>query len=123
MGIGEWKTNYEAGLKQPGKRATAEETAAERAKQEAESKAGEADQGFFRFRRRGGGTTAGYGLKLDRIPAGLSQAPFKYKDAATRTTYDMTFNGGIVCVLQSKETLALEPVTGWAVLDHGELPA
>lgn len=62
--------------------------------------------------------TAGYGTKLDMIPSGLSQAPVKYIDVPSRKSYSMTFNGGLVAVVQSKTTRTLMPVSGWAVLDH-----
>jgi hypothetical protein len=64
--------------------------------------------------------SVGNGLKLDKIPCGISQAPVTYLDARSGKKYDYTFNGGIVAVLQNKTTRALEPVSGWAVLDHGE---
>ena len=52
------------------------------------------------------------------IPSGLSQAPVKYIDVPSRKSYSMTFNGGLVAVVQSKTTRTLMPVSGWAVLDH-----
>lgn len=63
----------------------------------------------------------GSGMKLDLIPVGMSQAPILYKDVSQNKSFDMTFNGGVVAILQDKETRAIEPVTGWAVLDHGEI--
>jgi hypothetical protein len=65
-------------------------------------------------------SSVGNGLKLDKIPCGISQAPVTYLDARSGKMYDYTFNGGIVAVLQNNNTRALEPVSGWAVLDHGE---
>jgi hypothetical protein len=67
-----------------------------------------------------GPKSVGNGLKLDKIPCGVSQAPVTYLDERSRKNYDYTFNGGIVAVLQNNKTRALEPVSGWAVLDHGE---
>ena len=66
-----------------------------------------------------GRNNLGGGLELKDIPVGVSQAPFEYIDLATGCSFDMTFNGGIVAIVQNSKTRALEPVTGWAVLDHG----
>jgi hypothetical protein len=63
--------------------------------------------------------TVGRGMELKDIPSGLSQAPFVFKDLVHGEAYSCSFNGGIVAILQHKNTMALEPVTGWAVLDHG----
>jgi hypothetical protein len=64
--------------------------------------------------------TVGRGMDLQDIPSGLSQAPFIYTDEPSNTAYKCSFNGGIVAVLQHSGSLALEPVTGWAVLEHDE---
>jgi hypothetical protein len=63
---------------------------------------------------------AGHGTKLDMLPSGLSQAPVKYVDVPSGKSYSMTFNGGLVAVVQSRTTRTLMPLSGWAVLDHGE---
>jgi Domain of unknown function (DUF4419) len=68
-----------------------------------------------------GPKNVGLGLELEAIPCGISQAPVLYIDERTGRRYEYTFNGGIVAILQNKDTRALEPVSGWAVLDHGEL--
>lgn len=62
----------------------------------------------------------GHGLKLEMIPAGISQAPLNYHDMITNKSYEYSFNGGIVGILQNKDTRSLEPISGWAILDHGE---
>jgi len=64
------------------------------------------------------GYGCGYGMQLDTIPSSISQAPFKYVDAGTGETYDMSFDGGLVAIVQDPVSLALEPITGWAVLEH-----
>ena len=66
-----------------------------------------------------GCSAAGPGTKLNELPRGLSQAPFKGEDVPNGRTYSMTFNGGLVAIAQSRTTRALMPVSGWAVLDHG----
>mmetsp|Transcript_86953 Transcript_86953/g.130362 ORF Transcript_86953/g.130362 Transcript_86953/m.130362 type:complete len:447 (-) Transcript_86953:284-1624(-) len=68
-----------------------------------------------------GDDKAGLGLKLKHIPVGVSQAPFEYEDVSSGRKYDMTFNAGIVAIVQNQATRALEPVTGWAILEQGEL--
>jgi hypothetical protein len=96
--LGEWRNNYESG--------TGRETE-------------DYNRGVMPIHPLGNRDQAGYGLNLDCIPVGVSQAPFKYSDTPSGHNFDMTFNGGIVAIFQDKETRALEPVTGWAVLDHG----
>ena len=41
-------------------------------------------------------------------------------DVPSGKSYSMTFNGGLVAVVQNRTTRVLMPVSGWAVLDHGE---
>lgn len=60
---------------------------------------------------------AGYGLPLREISQCLSCAPFAWLDIPSQQKFPMKFMGGIVAVTQDEKTLALEPVTGWAVLD------
>jgi len=61
-------------------------------------------------------TGCGWGIKLENIPPSLSSAPFKYVDLLANQTYNMAFKGGIVSLVQHSESLALEPITGWAVI-------
>jgi len=69
------------------------------------------------YRRGGmGDTGCGWGIKLENIPPSLSSAPFKYVDLLANKTYDMAFMGGIVCLVQHPDTLALEPTVGWGVV-------
>jgi len=55
------------------------------------------------------------GVPLKYIPSGLSSAPFTYTE--NQKSYKMEFVGGITSLVQHPDTLALEPHTGWAVLD------
>jgi len=63
-----------------------------------------------------GDTGCGYGIELDSIPPAISSAPFKYIDQSTNKTYNMAFMGGIASLIQHSESLALEPIMGWAVV-------
>jgi len=68
------------------------------------------------------------GVKLELFPPALSSAPFTYIDQAVVPSkeYKMAFMGGVTTLLQHKDTGALEPKVGWAVMElavaQGEAP-
>jgi len=64
----------------------------------------------------GNGEGCGSGVDLKNIPSGISTAPFDYVDMISGKTYKMTFNGGLVAIVQD-ENKVIEPKFGWAVLD------
>lgn len=64
------------------------------------------------------GRGCGPGVKLERIPSGISSAPFILSDVRTSTTYPMAFQGGLVSVCQDPKTGAIEPQFGWAVIEQ-----
>jgi len=71
------------------------------------------------YQRNGfGDTGCGFGVDLEDIPPSLSSAPFKYIDIPSGSVYNMAFLGGITALVQHSESLALEPVVGWAVVDQ-----
>lgn len=59
----------------------------------------------------------GAAIRYEQFPSGISQAPVDYKDNLSGASYKMSFNAGIVGVVQH-DNLTLEPVLSWAVLDH-----
>jgi len=59
-------------------------------------------------------------VKLENFPPAMSNAPFTYNDQMTGKSHEMTFCGGVTCLVQH-ENDAIEPVMGWAVLDSGRL--
>ena len=59
------------------------------------------------------------GIPLEMLPSSISKVPFEYLDVPSSKTYDMTFAGGITCVIQHQEDGTLEPKVGWAVLENG----
>jgi len=74
---------------------------------------------LLRTKKNGfGDTGCGYGIEIDSIPPGISSAPFKYIDLSTGKTYNMAFMGGMVSLVQHKDSLALEPKVGWAVVGY-----
>eukprot|EP00730_Choanoeca_flexa_P003754 TRINITY_DN11492_c6_g3_i1.p1 TRINITY_DN11492_c6_g3~~TRINITY_DN11492_c6_g3_i1.p1 ORF type:complete len:384 (+),score=111.88 TRINITY_DN11492_c6_g3_i1:67-1218(+) len=66
-----------------------------------------------------GGFSNGIGsqVEMKSIPPSLSKAPFTYKDLRTGKDHAMLFMSGITGVIQHQDTLALEPVITWAVLE------
>ncbi len=58
------------------------------------------------------------GPTMDRIPSGLSRAPFNWH--YLEKTFDMEFLAGFVGIGQDSETLTLRPEIGWAVREAGE---
>ena len=59
----------------------------------------------------------------DDFPSGIAQAEMKYTDLLDRhAPKQLSVNAGIVAVVQNEETLAVEPVLSWAVMDHGKWP-
>jgi len=115
-GVGQWRKNYEKALERAVDDGAGGETIDEIGKLNAMTEEALGWHGGFGGER----PPAGYAVKWDHFPASISQAPVMYTDLATGTDYKMSFNGGIVAVVQHPETLALEPVVSWAVLDHGE---
>ena len=59
------------------------------------------------------------GVKLELFPPAMSSAPFVYIDAITQMKYNMSFFGGITCLVQHEKDGAIEPKMGWSVLDSG----
>lgn len=59
--------------------------------------------------------TTGEGFQTFLAPSGLSQVPFEWIDMPSGTKRSMEAIGGLVGVVQDKETLALEPIAGWAI--------
>ena len=57
------------------------------------------------------------GLEPSKIPLGLNSVPFLWIPSAGQS-YNMTFVGAIAAVIQDKNTLQVEAVTGWAVLEN-----
>jgi hypothetical protein len=53
------------------------------------------------------------GPTMERLPGGLSKAPFRWE--YLDKTFAMEFLGGFVGVAQDPQTLALRPEIGWAV--------
>merc|ERR1712110_1249579 len=60
------------------------------------------------------------GVKLENFPPAMSSAPFKYIDGNTGKTHDMAFMGGVAVIVQHRDTGAIEPKMGWAVMDSGK---
>ncbi|CAE7444718.1 unnamed protein product [Symbiodinium natans] len=110
--IGAWRTNYEQGLAAKGHGLD------DMGKLNANTDEAKSWRGGF----RGPSPTAGCAVKWTHFPTSLSQAPVLYKDFQTKKNFRMSFNSGIVAVVQHP-TLALEPVCSWAVLDHGQVAA
>lgn len=57
----------------------------------------------------------GEGFQTCVAPSGLSRVPFTWQEARTNRQRAMEVVGGLVGVIQHKETLALQPKIGWAV--------
>jgi hypothetical protein len=57
------------------------------------------------------------GPALDELPSGLASAPVNVTDTRTGLTHPMRFVGGLFGVIQHRDTLALEPEFGWAVVE------
>ncbi len=64
--------------------------------------------------RWGGGI--GFAHHLSDFPTGLASAPVNYVDEPTQESYPMAFYGGLTAIYQHPDG-ALEPRTGWAVID------
>jgi len=62
----------------------------------------------------------GWGVQLENFPPAMSNAPFTYKDQMTGKSHEMTFCGGVTCLVQH-DSGAIEPVMGWGVLDSGRV--
>jgi hypothetical protein len=63
-------------------------------------------------------TKSHFGTTMDQYPNSLSKVAFKW-EMYGEVTYDMEFLGGLVGVHQDEQSLALEPIVGWAVRDTG----
>jgi len=61
-------------------------------------------------------------LSTDQFPSGLARAPFKWRILERRTS-DMELVAGFVGVRQDRETLAVRPEIGWAVIDPTRIAA
>eukprot|EP00045_Choanoeca_perplexa_P015951 m.207940 g.207940 ORF g.207940 m.207940 type:complete len:382 (+) comp17125_c2_seq2:1449-2594(+) len=69
------------------------------------------------FEARGFSNGCGSGIQMKNIPPSLSKAPFTLQDLRDGQKYDMLFMSGITGVIQYPDTLALEPIITWAVLE------
>eukprot|EP00730_Choanoeca_flexa_P014384 TRINITY_DN6273_c0_g1_i1.p1 TRINITY_DN6273_c0_g1~~TRINITY_DN6273_c0_g1_i1.p1 ORF type:complete len:225 (+),score=14.97 TRINITY_DN6273_c0_g1_i1:554-1228(+) len=63
------------------------------------------------------GDLFGTAIDMASIPPSLSKAPFLYQDMSTGKEYKMLFMSGITGIVQHADTLAIEPIITWAVLD------
>ncbi len=57
----------------------------------------------------------GAGFQTSRAPSGLSSVPFRWIDLRSNRSRPMQAIGGLVGVTQDADTLALNPIVGWAV--------
>jgi len=56
------------------------------------------------------------GPGIGRIPQSLASAPVKFVDLVTQTEHALRFVAGMFGVQQDKDTLALAPAFGWAIV-------
>lgn len=63
----------------------------------------------------------GEGFQTFAAPSGLSQVPFLWKDLTSGDERMMEAIGGLVGVIQEQDSLAMEPIAGWAIREAPEL--
>ena len=63
------------------------------------------------------------GFMTFAAPSGLSQVPFVWRDPKNGTERMMEAIAGLVGVVQDQDSLALEPIAGWAVRQASEMDA
>lgn len=61
------------------------------------------------------------GFQTIAAPSGLSEVPFIWQDLASGAKRMMQVIGGLVGVVQEEDSLAIEPIAGWAIREASEL--